>query len=141
MSLASYRVTDKYNTLSLTLDPDDTNVKFKIIKDGEEITLADIREWDNLSVALDNPANPAEEKVINVQVSRNSVTGKVVEIEDEKIRINDTSYEIADNYTSSAQPEIRLDDEGTFYIDIEGKIAAVDTTVAEATMLTLLMPK
>ena len=38
VSLASYRVTDKYNTLSLTLDPDDTNVKFKIIKDGEEIT-------------------------------------------------------------------------------------------------------
>lgn len=128
VSLASYRVTDKYNTLSLTLDPDDTNVKFKIIKDGEEITLADIREWDILSVALDNPANPAEATVINVQVSRNSVTGKVVEIEDEKIRINDTSYEIADNYTSSAQPEIRLDDEGTFYIDIEGKIAAVDTT-------------
>ncbi|NLB81586.1 MAG: S-layer homology domain-containing protein [Clostridiaceae bacterium] len=129
IALASYRVTDKYDMLALTLDPSDKSIKFSITLDGQNIELKDLREWDVLSVAMDNP-NPAEATVINVLVSRNSVTGKVIEIQDEKRKINDSSYEIAENYILSGQPEIKLEDEGTFFLDIEGKIAAVDTATA-----------
>ncbi|MCK9479445.1 MAG: S-layer homology domain-containing protein [Firmicutes bacterium] len=127
VSLASFRVTDKYNTFALTLDPADKTIKFSITLDNENAALEDIREWDILSVAMDN-RNPAEATVINVIVTRNSVVGKVTEIEGEKRTINGQSYEIAENYTNSGQPEIKLDDEGTFFLDVEGKIAAVDTT-------------
>lgn len=127
VALASYRITDKYNTMALTLDPDDKSVKFSITMDGEAIELKDLQEWDILSVAMDNP-NPAEASVINVTVTRNHVAGKVTEIEGEKRTINGVQYEIAENYTGSGQPEIKLDDEGTFFLDVEGKIAAVDTT-------------
>lgn len=129
VSLPSFRVTDKYNLLSLTLDPDDKSIKFSITKDGEKIGLEDLNEWDILSVAM-NGATVAESTVINVLVSTDYVVGKVTEIEDGKRMINGTLYEIADNYTASGQPEIGLSDEGTFYLDVEGKIAAVDTTTA-----------
>ncbi|OQB15186.1 MAG: Surface layer protein precursor [Firmicutes bacterium ADurb.Bin193] len=126
VSLVSHRVNDKYNLLSLTLDPEDKSVKFSITKNGEKIGLADLKEWDVLSVAMDN-ANPAEATVINVVVSDKAVVGKVEEIDGEKRMIGGALYEIAKNYIDANQPEIYLDDEGTFYLDIEGRIAAVDT--------------
>ena len=126
VSLTSFRVNDKYNMLSLTLDPDDKNIKFTITKNGETVGLETINEWDVLSVAMDTP-NVIDAKVINVLVSTEKVTGKVVELEEGKVRIGEKLYEIASNYTEANRPEIKLEDEGTFYLDVDGKIAAVDT--------------
>ena len=39
---------------------------------------------------------------------------------------NDKLFEIATNYKEANQPELKLGDEGTFYLDKDGKIAAVD---------------
>lgn len=126
VSLTSFRVNDKYNLLSLVLDPADKNIKFTITKDGKAVGLDTIKEWDVLSVAMDKP-NVADAKVINVIVSDKKVTGKVVELESDKVKIGDTLYEIAANYTEANRPAIKLEDEGTFYLDADGKIAAVDT--------------
>ena len=126
VSLTSFRVNDKYNTLSLVLDPSDKNIKFTITKDGQPVGLDTIKEWDVLSVAMDKP-NVADAKVINVIVSNEKVTGKVTELESDKVRIGDKLYEIAANYTEANRPTIKLEDEGTFYLDADGKIAAVDT--------------
>jgi len=126
VSLTSFRVNDKYNLLSLVLDPADKNIKFTITKDGQAVGLETIKEWDVLSVAMDKP-NVADAKVINVIVSTEKVTGKVVELESDKVRIGDNLYEIAANYTEANRPAIKLEDEGTFYLDADGKIAAVDT--------------
>ena len=40
------------------------------------------------------------------------------------LTVNGKKYKIAKNY----KEDIKLGDEGTFYLDIEGKIAAVDAT-------------
>ncbi|MDR0405246.1 MAG: S-layer homology domain-containing protein [Clostridiales bacterium] len=127
VSAASHRVTDKYNLLSLTLDPADRNIQFSITKDGKAIGLTDIAEWNILSVAMDQP-RLENATVIDVRVSTQTVTGKITEIDDERVLINGTFYEVAYNYTEAGQPALVLETEGTFYLDVEGKIAAVDTT-------------
>ena len=118
---SSNRVTDKYGKPSLVLDPDDKDVKFIITKGERIISISDLNEWDVLSVAKSK-----DSKIISIEVSSDSVTGKVTEVQDDKRVIDGKEYEIADNYTD----EIKLGDEGTFYLDVEGKIAAVDETAA-----------
>ncbi len=126
VSLTSNRITDKFNLMTLTLDPEDTNLTFGIYKDGKKIDIEEIKEWDVLSVAA-NSHTISEATVIKVYVSNEKVTGKITEIEDNKYRIGEELYEVASNYTQANQPALQLSDEGTFYLDIEGKIAAVDT--------------
>lgn len=126
VSLTSNRITDKFNLMTLTLDPEDTNLTFGIYKEGKKIDIEEIKEWDVLSVAA-NSHTISEATVIKVYVSNEKVTGKITEIEDNKYRIGDELYEVASNYTQANQPALQLSDEGTFYLDIEGKIAAVDT--------------
>lgn len=115
----SHRVTDKYGKPSLVLDPDDKDIKFVISRGGQTLELKDLKEWDVLSVAKSKDG-----KIINIEVSSESITGKVEEKDGEKIFINGEEYEVAKNYTE----DINLNDEGTFYLDVEGKIAAVDAT-------------
>ena len=126
VSLTGNRITDKFNLLTLTLDPEDKDLSFAIYKGGKKVSLEEIKEWDVLSVAA-NDHNISEASVIKVYVSTEKVTGKIEEIEDDMYRIGDKLFEIATNYKEANQPELKLGDEGTFYLDIEGKIAAVDT--------------
>ncbi len=126
VSLVSNKISDKFNLLTLTLDPDDKTISFKIIKDGKEIKIDEIKEWDILSVAMDK-ASPSEASKFTVYVSDKTVAGKITEIEDGKYKIGDNHYKIAANYTEANQPSLKLNDEGIFYLDIEGKIAAADT--------------
>lgn len=115
---SSYKVTDKYGNPSLVLDPEDKEIKFTMTRSGQIISLSDLEEWDVLSVAKSQDGT-----ILSIEVSSVKITGKVEEIEGDKRVINGESYEIAKNYTE----EIKLGDEGTFYLDVEGKIAAVDT--------------
>ncbi len=114
----SHKVTDKYGNPSLVLDPDDKDIKFTMTKSGQIITLSDLNEWDVLSVAKSQDGT-----ILSIEVSSNKITGKVEEIEGDKRTIAGQQYEIAKNY----KDDIKLGDEGTFYLDVEGKIAAVDT--------------
>lgn len=114
----SYKVTDKYGNPSLVLDPEDKDVKFTMTKSGQIVKLSDLSEWDVLSVAKSQDGT-----ILSIEVSSNKITGRVEEIEGDKRTIDGQQYEIAKNY----KDEIKLGDEGTFYLDVEGKIAAVDT--------------
>ncbi len=117
--LSSNRVTDKYGKPSLILDPEDDDVNFIITRGGQEVKLSDLKEWDVLSVAKSK-----DESIVVVDVTSESVTGKVEEQNGEKFVIGGTEYKIAANYPD----EINLNDEGTFYLDKDGNIAAVDAT-------------
>jgi len=117
----SNRVTDKYGKPSLVLDPEDDDVSFVITKSSQTLELKDLVEWNVLSVAKSKDSS-----IIVVEVSGDSVTGKVTEIVDDERTIDGKKYKVAKNYTE----DINLGDEGTFYLDIDGKIAAVDATKA-----------
>lgn len=116
---SSNRVVDKYGKPSLILDPEKEDVKFVITRGGQEIKITDLAEWDVLSVAKSKDSS-----VVIVEVSSEKVTGKVTEIHDDKFVIDGKEYGVASNYKET----IKLNDEGTFYLDKDGNIAAVDAT-------------
>ena len=115
----SGKIIDKYGAPTLTLDPDDDTIDVEIVKGGEHLKVADLKEWDVLSVAASS-----DNRIYRIYVVNNVVEGKVEELDDEGVIIGGKLYEIANNYTAS----IALKDEGKFYLDVEGKIAAVDAT-------------
>ena len=117
---SSGKIIDKYGAPTITLDPNNDDLDFTIEKAGEIIGVEDLTEWDVLSVA-----ESKDKSIYRIIAVKEAIEGKVTEIqEDNKVKIDDTLYEIANNYTD----EIALEDEGTFYLDVEGKIAAVDAT-------------
>ena len=105
---------------SMKLDPKDDSIKFNIIKDGENIELADLDEWNVLSIAIS-----ADKKLINIYVSTDKVEGRVTEEDDDKRYIDGEEYKLAKNLNAN---DVKLEDEGIFYLDINGDIAAVNTT-------------
>ena len=127
---SSGKIIDKYGAPTITLDPDDDDLDFRIEKAGEIIEVKDLAEWDVLSVAASK-----DKSVYRIMAVRNAVEGKVTEIQDDKIKVDGTLYKVAANYTQ----EIALEDEGTFYLDVEGKIAAVDASSTVSSNYAYLM--
>lgn len=113
------KVIDKYGNPTLVLDPEDTDLDYTIEKGAQLIDLEDLEEWDVLSVAASK-----DNTVIRAIVVKEAIEGTVTELDNEKVKIGDKLYKIAANYTE----QINLEDEGRFYLDVEGKIAAVDAT-------------
>lgn len=123
------RVTDKYLNGSLVFDENNEEVKYSIVKDGYRIGLEDLKEWNVLSYTVSEDSN-----LIKAYVSDASVTGSVTEVSDDGYRIGESSeiYEKASSYPN----EIKIRDRGTFYLDIEDKIAAVNTRTGSDSAIT-----
>ncbi len=117
---ASEKIIDKYGAPALKLDSDDEDLRYSITKGYEELKLSDLKEYDVLSIAASK-----DEKLYSIVVTNSSVEGKVTGIDSEGVYIGDEHYEIAANYTQ----EISMGTEGVFYLDIDNRIAAADTTV------------
>ncbi len=128
-AVSSQTISDKYGKPALKLDPD-SDVKYSITKDGEDFEFKNLKEWHVLSVT-----ESLDKMLVSILVSEESVTGTVTEADDESVRINDKEYEIAENY----KEDINVQDEGTFYLDIMGKIAAVDSNSTAAGNFAYLM--
>lgn len=129
IAVNSQTVSDKYGKPALKLDPD-SDIQYSITKDGEPFAFADLKEWHVLSVT-----ESLDKELVNILVSDTSVTGIVTEADEESVRIDGTSYKIAANYSEA----ISVRDEGTFYLDIMGKIAAVDANSTAAGNFAYLM--
>ena len=114
---SSGKITDKYTGETLHLDFDDENKTVILELGGENVTLSQLKEWDIISFTISEDGN-----VIYGNVIRDSISGKVTEIGDEHIYIGDKKLKIASSYTAS----FTIGDEGTFYLDAQGKIAAFD---------------
>ncbi|MEG2381126.1 MAG: S-layer homology domain-containing protein, partial [Oscillospiraceae bacterium] len=124
ISSVTGRVTDKYLNGSIVFDPNNTEITYSIIKDGAEISLSDLTEWNVISYTVSEDKN-----LIKAYVSDASIKGTVTEISSKGYRIGDTdkAYEKAESYPNT----IALRDKGTFYLDVEEKIAAVNTKGGE----------
>lgn len=115
---SSYKVVDKFGNPSLTLDPEDTAYSFVMVdKNNETVKLSDLKEWDILSYTISK-----DKTLIRISVSRNTVTGTITEVSDGKYTIDGKEYKVASNFEET----LKLQDEGTFYLDVYGKIAAVN---------------
>ncbi len=112
---SSDKIIDKYSDTVLRLDD---SVDYRITKGLEELSLSDLNEFDVLSVA-----QSLDKKLYEILVTTKTVEGKVTGKDSEGVIIGGEKYEIASNFTD----EISIGTEGTFHLDIDGRIAAVDT--------------
>lgn len=121
VSTVTGRITDKYSSNSLLLDPENESIDFSIILNNYDIALSDLTEWDVISYTISE-----DKALIKAYVSRDSIFGTVTQITTDGIKFDNAEgvYEIASSYPN----EIKIRDKGRFYLDIEGKIAAVDET-------------
>ena len=115
VSSKSNKVIDKYGKAPLTLDPEDESVTYVIEKDNKIIEAKDLKEWDVITLTMSS-----DKSIIYGNVIQSTVEGKVSEKTSEGVDINGKTYKVAKNYPY----EISLSDEGVFYLDQEGKIAA-----------------
>ncbi len=112
---ASKKISDKYGNPALTLDFEDENKTVIIERANEYIGLGDLQEWDVVSFTISEDGS-----IIFGNAVRSSVEGNVTELSEESIYIDGKKFFVADNYPHS----FAIGDEGVFYIDYEGKIAA-----------------
>lgn len=129
VSTITGRVTDKYLNGSLVFDENNTEIMYTLIKDGAEIGVGELVEWNVISYTISDDG-----LLVKGYVSDASVNGTVTEITDDGYRIGSGTelYEKAASYPN----DIELRDKGTFYLDIEGNIAAVDENATVDTDLT-----
>ncbi len=125
--------TPNITTGSLKFDVEEVeNLKdVSITLDGEEIAIEDLAENDVLTISCNNYADP---RYYTIAVSRATVEGKVTGIasDNESIFIGGVEYEVVDGLLTIGS-DVEMSDEGIFYLDATGKIAAVDsTTVASS---------
>ncbi len=115
---SAHKVTDKFGNPSLTLDPEDTEVSFVMAdKNGQPVELSELKEWDILTYTISK-----DKTLIRISVSRDTVSGQVTEISENKYTIDGKEYKVAANFEDT----LKLQDEGIFYLDAYGKIAAVN---------------
>jgi len=122
VSLQTGRVSDRYDNPGVVFDRENTDVYYSIVRNGQRIRLEDLNEWDVLSVTESRDGN-----LIRAFVSTARVEGMITEISgsgaDTRYGINRVMYQRAANFDYP----LGLQTEGIFFLDIEGRIAAVDT--------------
>ena len=132
-SSASKKIFEKYGKAALDLNTDkNKDLKVSIEdKDGYEVKFEDIKEWDVLSVYRNT-------NYLKIVVSKESVQGTITERSEteEIVVIGGKEYEIADNMKMS---DLKLDLEGTFYLDMTGKIGAYNANMRNATKYAYLV--
>ncbi len=126
VSTVTGRITDKYLNGSLVLDKNNAEIMFTLTKDGRNINITDLKEWNVISYTISD-----DKQLIKAYVSDASVNGTITEVTDKGYRIGSSTdlYKKAPSYPN----DINLRDRGTFYLDIEGNIAAVDENATVAT--------
>ncbi len=114
------KIIDKYGRPTLRLDEENEDLSYRIMLGADELELSELEEYDVLSVAASK-----DELLYDIQVSRKTVEGKITGIDDDGYEINREHYKVEPAFTE----DLNLGTEGVFYLDILGKISAVDTTV------------
>ena len=115
------KIIDKYGRPTLKLDEENDDLIYSITLGADELKLSDLKEYDVLSVA-----ESKDKLLYEIRVSRDTVTGKITGIDEEGYEIDGKLYKISPNFTE----DIAIGTEGVFYLDVMGKVAAVDTTVS-----------
>lgn len=124
------KIVDKYGKPTLKLDKDNEDLSYTISLGGQALTLSELEEYDVLSVA-----GSKDGLLYDIRVSRNTIEGKITGIDSDGYVVDGKHYKIADNF----EEDLNLGTEGIFYLDINGKIAAADTTVTAASNYAYLL--
>lgn len=121
-------------------DADDEIITF--IKDGEEIEISDLNEWDVLTLVVKDKnadyivaeviGTPVTGTITGTKASKTSAAVDTATNSGVAFRIDGVAYDVAANAYKA--DKLQIGDAGIFYVDKYGKIAAFDedSTVAGA---------
>jgi hypothetical protein len=128
------------NATSITLDDEDEELEYHIYYNGEEITVAELKEDDVLSIAFDVTASNSglknsliASKFYDIYVSREVKTGKLsgMNDSDEIVTIAGEQYSFVGDYDNQVADMV-MSDEYTLYVDYFGRIYSYETNVSAA---------
>lgn len=123
---------DESEVDGLLIEEDDETKIVQVQKDGEVIDIAELAEWDVLSIL----AATNESDVIVAEVVTNQVIGTIASTKKSKTSADDTGYSIDGTWydvaATCAGDALKIGLGGTFYIDKYGKIAAFNEDSALA---------
>lgn len=114
-------ITSKVGGKMLKLDSDENIVTLLDAKTGTEAALEEIEEWNVLSVY--ESVNTSGKKVVKVVRSSESVEGRLDGTSDDYVIINDKEYDTWGGFDGF---DAKVGDEGMFYLDANGRVAAFD---------------
>ncbi len=132
ISVTYKTITNKYSydadTASLDLSDDELDVRY--YKDGGEIAFSDIKNGDVLNIAA---SKGKEDKILNIYVSSNVVTGTVTGKNDteKQVTIGDVSYPVSYIYYEAKDSKDKnylafdIAQEQSFYLDCFGAVVYV----------------
>ena len=105
------------NNTKLVLDGADSGVRVQFTDaEGNLAKVEDCAAWNIISVA-----ESTDKSTLKLILSKTSLTGKVTETSLEDVKIGEAVYKKA-----PAMSSLSVGDEGTFYLDYTGRIAAYD---------------
>lgn len=110
----SNKITDKYSGKVLKLDE---SINYTLTNGISVMKPSELREFDVLTVA-----KSLDESLVNITVTRNSIDGSVTGTDGKGVYVDKNHYKIASNYTDT----LTIGMSGVFYLDAEGRIAAVN---------------
>lgn len=139
VNTTSYKITFKNDDQSmntLTLDPTNKDVAFTLKKDGKDIALSEIKEWDILNVYRSQ-----DEELVNIVVGGTVAEGTIAEAEivaggnsfgkdsapffmQNKYTIDGKEYQLA--YGVFSRGRVDVGDEVKAYVNLAGKITAFE---------------
>lgn len=114
----------------LDLNPDNNKIKPYITDlEGIEKTITDAKEWDVVSIKFNKQGTPME-----VVISSNAVDGSISEIGSESdgskvVIIDGKQYKLSSSLPQSVADNMTLNYTGTFYLNIDNKIAAINKNI------------
>lgn len=109
----------------IVIDPTDKSTSIEFINDdGSAANISDCNEWDILSFL-----HSSDHKTLKIIRSSKSVEGVITEIGDKTAVIGDVEYKISQSLLNNSKldhPSLGLS--GKFYLDYNGRIAALDSS-------------
>lgn len=119
----TYKVEDKINSKTITLDPTDDEKYVNFYKNDVAVEFSAIEEGDTLSVVY-NKATLKASNVVKVYISSDKVEGYVTTASAAKneYKIDGKVYAMSAISTNNGK-EIKRGEEGTFYLNYRGRVA------------------
>lgn len=118
-------IVDKNGKEKLILDDDNEEIIYSITHMDTSIGVGDIKENQILTVVKSK--NTQGMRYIDIQVSENTVSGRIMSRDSEWIRINNQTY----RYDKGLADQLTDITDGKFYLDIYGNIVAVENTMTD----------
>jgi len=118
----------------MILDEDSNQVILKMVNESNApVAFTSLAKWNVLTI---KQTNSSGKNTMDVMVSTKSVTGSITELDKDnhKLKISGKDYEFSKYFEKYFADfgKLTIDDDGKFYLDKEGKIAAFDQTASRA---------